>query len=279
MERTFSRGDGLVESDTTTGVPEPKSGRGPVKSAERTARIMEALAESADALSLSQLQERTGYPRSSLYALLRTLTSLKWIETADGEQTYGVGPRALLAGTAYLDHDPALPFAVQQLESLRAATGYTAHYARLDAPHIIYLATRDVTEPKRLVSRVGRQLPAHATALGKSLLAERTPEEVNAILPDELLTPLTEHTVATRSALHVELETSQARGWALEREQNTPGLCCVATSVGYRIPATDAISCSMPASRASDREVAHVAETMLQHANELAQTLRRKGIR
>jgi DNA-binding IclR family transcriptional regulator len=270
----------VVQRELVPGAADPEeSGRGLVKSAERTVRIMETLAESSGGLSLGQLQELTGYPRSSLYALLRTLAALKWIESADGEQAYGIGPRALLAGTSYLDRDPALPFAIQQIERVRADTGYTTHYARLDAPHVIYLATRDVTDSQRLVSRVGRQLPAYATALGKALLSERTPAEVDEILPDETLTPLTDHTVRTRTALHAELEEARVRGRALEREQNTPGVCCVAVSVAYRIPATDAISCSMPAGRASDREVARVAGVIRRHADELAGTLRRQGIR
>ena len=45
----------------------------PVKSAERTVKILETLAASPGRLTLSQLQERTGYPRSSLHALVRTL--------------------------------------------------------------------------------------------------------------------------------------------------------------------------------------------------------------
>lgn len=269
-----------MEDESAPGAGEQEaSGRGLVKSAERTVQIMGTLAESSRGLTLAELQELTGYPRSSLYALLRTLTALKWIETTDGEQAYGIGPRALLAGTAYLDRDPALPFATQQIERLRDDTGYTAHYARLDPPNVIYLATREATDSKRLTSRVGRQLPAYATALGKALLAERTPAEVDQILPEETLTSLTENTVGSRSALHGELQESLARGWALEREQNTPGLCCVAIPVTYRIPATDAISCSVPVDQATDGELGRIAEAIRRHADELAQTLRRKGIR
>ncbi len=59
-------------------------GRGPVKSAERTVRILQALAQPPYVLSVAQLQERTGYPRSSLHALLRTLVDLHWIEPPAG---------------------------------------------------------------------------------------------------------------------------------------------------------------------------------------------------
>ncbi|MER5479601.1 IclR family transcriptional regulator [Streptomyces sp. NPDC002734] len=259
---------------------EEESGRGPVKSAERTVRIMEALASSPERLTLGRLRELTGYPRSSLYALLRTLAGMKWIESEDGGESaaYGIGPRALLCGTAYLDRDPALPHAVRQIERLRADVGYTTHYARLDEARVIYLATREATDSRRLTSRVGRQLPAHATALGKALMAELTAREVDALLP-EPLEALTPHTVTRRPELADELDGVRARGWSLENEQNTPGLCCVAAAVPYRIPATDAISCSIPLDHASDQEIARVSEAVLHHRSELAGTLRREGIR
>ncbi len=255
-------------------------GRGLVKSAERTVRIMEALAESAQRMTLGQLQETTGYPRSSLHALLRTLTALKWIEaTEEGELAFGIGPHALLCGTAYLDRDPALPHGIAQIERLRAEIGYTAHYARMDGPNVIYLATREVTDVRRVASRVGRQLPAHATSLGKALLSELTPAEFERLVPDDELTPLTEHTVTSRADLVRELEETRARGWSLEREQNTLGICCVASSVSYRIPATDAISCSIPIAQGTSEEIARVGEAVRRHTDELAQILRRNGVR
>ncbi|WP_328901362.1 MULTISPECIES: IclR family transcriptional regulator [unclassified Streptomyces] len=256
-----------------------ESGRGLVKSAERAVLIMEALAASPGRLSLGQLQEATGYPRSSLYALLRTLSALKWVESPEGDLSFGIGPRALLCGTAYLDRDPALPPAIRQIERLREEVGYTTHYARLDLPHVIYLASREATDSHRLTSRVGRQLPAHATALGKALLAELTGPEVETLMADVEQDPLTENTVTGRPELLAELEEARERGWSVEREQNTPGLCCVAASVPYRIPATDAISCAIPVARATAEELARVGGTVLRHAEELARVLRRQGIR
>jgi DNA-binding IclR family transcriptional regulator len=257
-----------------------EQGRGLVKSAERTVRIMEALAGSGDRMTLGRLQEATGYPRSSLHALLRTLTALKWIESTDeGELAFGIGPHALLCGTAYLDRDPALPHGIAQIERLRAEVGYTTHYARRDGANVIYLATREVTDVHRVASRVGRQLPAHATSLGKALLAELAPDELAAVLPAGDLPPLTVNTVTDRAGLARELEETRERGWSLEREQNTLGICCVASVVSYRIPASDAISCSIPLQQVSDAEIAKVGEAVHRHTEELAQSLRRNGVR
>ena len=53
----------------------------PVKSAERTVRILETLAASPTRLTLAELQAKMGYPRSSLHALVRTLRELRWVES------------------------------------------------------------------------------------------------------------------------------------------------------------------------------------------------------
>ena len=249
-----------------------------VKSAERTVKILETLADSPTRLSLGQLQERMGYPRSSLHALVRTLRELKWVEADESGSAFGVGPHALLSGTAYLDRDPALPYARETIEDLRAEIGYTFHYARRDEAHVLYLASREARDSVRMVSRVGRRLPAHLTALGQALLADLTEDEVDELLPVELAA-YTKNTITDRAKLHAVLEQTRARGWALEREHGTLGIACIAATVDYRIPATDAVSCSMPAGLAEPDEVDRVARALVEHTSRLASTLRRNGIR
>jgi DNA-binding IclR family transcriptional regulator len=125
---------------------------------------------------------------------------------------------------------------------------------------------------------VGRRVPAHITALGHALLAALTPKEVRAVLPPTL-EPHTRHTITTHARLHGQLEGVRAEGWAVEREQGVPGVTCVAAVVGYRIPPTDAISCSMPVAEATPEEVARVAAAVVASAQKLATRLRRAGIR
>jgi DNA-binding IclR family transcriptional regulator len=259
------------------------AGRGPVKSAERTVRILQALAEPPYVLTVAQLQDRTGYPRSSLHALLRTLVDLHWIEPpvpgAAGTGGYGIGSQALLTGTAYLDRDPALPLAISAIEAVRDESRCTTHVARLEGGSVVYLATREAADAHRGHSRVGRFLPAYATSLGKALLAERTAAELDALLPGDDLPPLTPDTVSTRAALDEELAEVRARGWAVERGQNLPGTVCVGVRIEYRIPASDAISCSLPAEIATEEEIERVAGILTAQAGALARELRAAGIR
>jgi DNA-binding IclR family transcriptional regulator len=256
----------------------PVNDASPVKSAERTVKILETLAASPTRLTLSELQERVGYPRSSLHALVRTLRELRWVEADESGSAFGVGPHALLSGTAYLDRDPALRFAYETIEDLRTELGCTIHYARRDEAHVLYLASRESRDSVRIVSRVGRRLPAHVTALGQALLADLTEAEVDALLPDTLQS-LTPHTITERAALHAELDAVRKRGYAFEVEQGTEGVACLAVAVGYRIPATDAVSCSMPAHLAAGGHLQKVADAVTRHTEALARTLRREGIR
>jgi DNA-binding IclR family transcriptional regulator len=248
-----------------------------VKSAERTIRILETLAASPIPLTLSQLQQHLRYPRSSLHALVRTMVELKWVEGDERGLCFGIGPHALLAGTSYLDKDPALTYAQEVMEDLRAEVGHTVHLARRDGAYVIYLASREPRDSVRLIQRVGRRLPAHVTALGQVLLAELTRAELEDLLPTDL-EACTPDSITTRAALATELDAVRERGWAFEREQGTPGVACVAAPVAYRIPASDALSCSMPAT-ITDKDRDRAADAVTRHAYRLATVLRHKGIR
>ncbi|GAB2977274.1 IclR family transcriptional regulator [Amycolatopsis acidiphila] len=249
-----------------------------VKSARRTVELLETFAAQGAWLSLSDLHAKTGFPRSSLHGLLRTLYEAGWLEADPGSARYRLGVRALICGTAYLDRDPAIPFATEALESVRERTGFTAHYARRDGAEVVYLETRESRHSTHLVSRVGRTLPAHATALGKALLAELTQDEIAALLPAEL-PALTPRTITSLEGLLAECEATRRRGFGAEVEEGTRGVRCVAAVVPYRIPGTDAMSCSIPVGEITDAEAKHVGELLAETAADLGGQLRRAGIR
>lgn len=265
----------MVTEDTRGAAPETQ----PVKSAERTIHILETLAASPTRMSLGELQEACKYPRSSLHALLRTLKDLRWIEADESGSRYGIGTHALLAGTSYLDKDSVVSRAAAVLEALRSEVSHTVHFARRDEASVIYLASRGSKVEVRRMHRVGRKLPCHVTALGQALLAELTTSEVREMLPAKL-ERFTENSIVDIDDLVTELGEVRNRGWALEREQGTVGVVCIATVVPYRIPATDALSVSMPAEVASyPGELERIAGVLTKHASAWARELRAEGVR
>jgi DNA-binding IclR family transcriptional regulator len=247
---------------------------GAVKSADRTVELLELLARLSEPITLSELHRELSYPKSSLFVLLKTLVARGWVQTDRRGTGYSIGVRALLVGTSYLDRDPIIRAATRVLEELRAEVNETVHLARLDAGDVVYLASRESAHQLRLTSRVGRRLPAHATSLGKALLAGHTDAEVDAMLPPTLVA-LTPDTLTDRPALFADLAETRRRGYAIERGENTQGLGCFAVALDYADPPVDAISCSVPYSRLEGAgHAAQVLAAVRDHAARLGSLLR-----
>ncbi|GAA1271825.1 IclR family transcriptional regulator [Planotetraspora silvatica] len=219
-----------------------------VKSALRTVELLDFFAQYPGQHSLTDLQGKLGYPKSSLHALLRTLVDLGWIETDVTGTLYRIGMRALLVGATYIDGDPLVQIAHDALDWLAETTGETVHLARLDHFDMVYLATRASRHYLRPFSRVGRRLPASTTSLGKAILATRDDAEVRTLLPAEL-PALTRHTIVDHDRLVTDLHRVRKRGYAVDREENTEGLRCFGVALHITDPPRDAISCSVPVPR------------------------------
>ncbi|MGN9842559.1 IclR family transcriptional regulator [Nonomuraea sp. H19] len=225
---------------------QPEAGVRAVKSAARTIELLELLASRQNRPArLRELSEALGAPRSSVYALIRTLAERGWVRTDETGTLYSIGIRALLAGTTYLDTDPYVRIAQPHINDLSAKLDETIHFGRLDRTDIVYLATKESSRYVRPFSRVGRRLPAFSTAMGKSLLAERlgTPHEVPIPQP---IAPLTPNTLVDEQTLRRDLELTRERGHAIDNEENYAGVKCFGFALRYSSPATDAISCSVP---------------------------------
>jgi DNA-binding IclR family transcriptional regulator len=247
-----------------------------VKSAARTLEILELLAASPERPTLGQLARDLGIPKSSLRAILQTLEGRGWVETDATGARFGLGVRALLVGAAYVDSDDAVAVAAATLDRLAETFGETVHLARLDGVDIVYLAKRESRHSLRLFSAIGRRLPAFTTALGKALLAERGREEVRAALPRPL-PRLTPNTIADLERLDRELALTRERGYAVDNEENTVGIRCLAVALPRATPPVDAISLSVPVVRLTPERERQMVEALLAAKAALAATPRRSG--
>jgi DNA-binding IclR family transcriptional regulator len=245
-----------------------------VKSAVRTVELLEYLASRQDGPArIRDIATALHVPRSSLHALLRTLVMSGWVRCDQSGTMYAIGIRALLVGTSYLDGDPYLPVITPFLDDLRQDLDETFHVARLDGPDVVYLATRESRQYVRTANRVGRRLPAYATALGKALLADRFGVERDAHLPAGL-SPLTEHTITDRRQLDDVLDEVRVRGYAMDNEENTLGLRCFAVALRYVRPAQDAISASVPTARLTAERERDIVEALRAVGDKMSREVR-----
>jgi DNA-binding IclR family transcriptional regulator len=248
----------------------------PVKSAYRALDVLEAVA--ARPATLSELSRELGIPKSSLHGLVRTLTERGWITPTEGGSRLQLGLKALLIGTRFVDEDDLVSRASTTLDRLASLTGETVQQARLDGDQVVYLAKRDSTHSVRLISAVGGRLPAHATAVGKALLAARDDHTVRALLRPPLRR-LTARTLTDPDALIADLHETRRRGYAVDREEAAEGLRCFAVVVPPRplrhaqapaAPVTDAVSVSVPTFRLDEDREQRLVEALLAERDRLA---------
>ncbi len=247
------------------------SGRS-VKSAERVFDLLETIGREPDGVTFSWLGKQLGIPKSSLHALLDVLLTRGYVDYDGANRLYSLGIRVWETGQAYQRHHDLLAVATGVLEAIVERVNETAQLAKLSGRENVYLAKVDSTHPLRLQSEVGLRLSAHATGVGKALLAQLPDDEVVARFGWGKLAVITPTTYPTTEALLEELAITRARGFAIDNSEYTPGVFCLAVPVfdtgGER--ATTALSVSLPLLRASVGLLSSILSTIAQASAEIA---------
>ena len=194
----------------------------------RVALIMNLFDEPGKCLRLDQVVTRTGLPRSSVHRILKQLESAGLFRHRPDGYCIAASP---LRPTGTADHSQLRSVASRTLERLHADTGLVVHLGVLLGADVVYLdkvaGRSDVLVP----TRVAGHTPAHASALGKAMLAQLPAEEVDAVVAQRLA-KRTRATIADLGMLHQELARIRARhGLAYDTEELAVGLCSVAAPI------------------------------------------------
>ncbi len=229
--------------------------RSGVQVVHRTAAILRALRDEPNGLTLSQIADRVGLARSTVYRLVAALEQERFVVAASTSRGFRLGPG--LAGLMTPGTRDLTSFVHPYLADLSAELNETVDLAVRDQDHVLII-DRVVTSSRTLLvqSSVGALLPCHTTAPGKVLLAGLSDDEVVQLLPARL-ERLTPQTVTSRAKLLEELERVRVSGVAYALEEHSAGIDAVAVAV--RSPQPAAISVPLPAQRFKPSERAIVA--------------------
>ena len=165
-------------------------------------------------------------------------------------------PRILELGYAYLSSLSLPEIAEPHLERLAAEIHESSSVSVLDGDEIVYVGRVPTSRIMRVSINVGTRFPAHATSMGRVLLAALSEAELHGYLARAELRPLTPRTITDPAVLTAELATIRAQGWALVDQELEEGLRSVAAPVRGRDGAVvAAVNVSAHASRASREAV------------------------
>jgi IclR family pca regulon transcriptional regulator len=196
---------------------------------ERGLRVLFMLANERAELSLTQIADRLGVPRSSVFRICYTLEQLGLLTRSPAG--YGLGPRILSLGFDYLSSLDIVEIARPELIALRDDTGASSHLGVLSGTEVVYIA--QVPSHRQLASRVavGSRFPAHAMSMGRLLLSSLTDAELDTLYAGLHLEQFTTETPATLDELKRRIASERRRGYVLSRSSFEQGIVAVAAPV------------------------------------------------
>jgi IclR family pca regulon transcriptional regulator len=225
-----------------------------VQSLERGLAVIRAFDAEHPELTLSDVARITGITRAAARRFLHTLVDLGYVRT-DG-RLFALRPRILDLGFAYLSSLGLPEIARPHLEKFVAEVRESCSVSVLDGPDVVYVARVSTRRIMTVVIDVGTRFPAHATSMGRVLLAHRTDQWLAEFFAEHPPMARTDHTITDIAALTAELEQARTRGWALVDEELEQGLRSIAAPVRRGSTVTAAVNVSTHVSRGDAADVA-----------------------
>jgi IclR family pca regulon transcriptional regulator len=202
-----------------------------MSSLARGLAVIRAFSQQRRELTIAQLSHRTDIPRAAVRRCLYTLAKLGYVGTEDG-RTYALRPRILALGHAYLSSTPLATAVQPLLDQISDALHESSSMAVLEGDEILYIARSSTTT--RLMSidlGLGSRLPAYCTSMGRVLLADLAPVQLDQYLSRVKLTRLTNRTVSTAAELKRVLAEVRRDGYAIVDQELEIGLRSIAVPV------------------------------------------------
>lgn len=250
-----------------------------VQSLARGLSVITAFDAQHPRMTLSDVARRTDLTRATARRFLLTLEELGYVRT-DG-RLFELTPRTLRLGYSYLSALSLPALAEPHLKALSARVQESTSASVLDGADIVYVARIPAHRIMAVAIAVGTRFPAHATSMGRVLLAGQDARQLEHYFRTARPQRLTERTIVDRAALEADLRRVRAQGWALVDQELEIGLRSVAAPVTDRSGRTvAAVNVSMrvgvPGTGPAD-PVARVVPPLLECARRISADLTATG--
>jgi IclR family acetate operon transcriptional repressor len=235
--------------------------------------LLKAFHDPEEWLTSSELSRRANLPEASGYRLIQTLEEIGAVVRGPrGRYRPGLLLLSLSQNVTITDH---LRDASQApMAELAERLGLTTHLGVLEQGMVTYVAKVSAPGSFPVHTRVGAQLEAYCSGLGKVLLAALPDQEVDSFVLDGELIALTPHTITTKAGLRAELKKVRERGYAMDDREHQANMRCIAVPVlDHEGRAVAAISASDDAQRMTPERQLEIRDALFEVAKNLRQKL------
>jgi DNA-binding IclR family transcriptional regulator len=200
-----------------------------IQSVDRAIRVLTAL-QGARRMSLSELAARLELAPSTTHGIVRTLVEHGMVVQERGSSRYQLGPAVLRLGNVYLDTLELRTKAIPWAEDLARRTGMAVRTGVLLIDDVVIIQHEPRPDGSRQMPEVGIVIPAHASALGKAMLAFSS-EDADRLLSGGELRSMTGETLTAPKDIRAQLDQIRATGIAREQDEAVIGEGAAASPV------------------------------------------------
>jgi DNA-binding IclR family transcriptional regulator len=236
----------------------------------RALKVLEALAQSRDALSAAEVAEIIDADRTTAYRMLMTLIEAGYVVRDRRARAYRLGYKVLTLSRALLSGNEKSELVAVCLREISAHTGEAVHYSVLERDCAVLVQRAMGTQRVTIDFQIGDRAPLHCTSIGKVLLAYQEPALSEAAILMGL-PRLARNTITDPARLRAELRKVRTQGYAYDDMEFADDMRCVAVPVIEKDGrVTSGISLSGPASRYNRQKLRELRDCAMVAARELS---------
>jgi DNA-binding IclR family transcriptional regulator len=202
-----------------------------INSVLRAAQILESFSLERPTYTHSEISKKLGLNKTAVTRLLSSLEKAGLLEKDADNGKYGLTVKLYQIGSVYINRTGIPEAARPVLSELAASCNESTHLSILDENEVLYIDKVECSRPIRMMSYVGRKLPAYCTGTGKVFLAHLREEELKAFFRTVKMRRITPKTLTDREALKLELAKIRTQGYAVDWAENEAEVVAVAAPV------------------------------------------------
>ncbi|WP_210528968.1 IclR family transcriptional regulator [Rubellimicrobium arenae] len=246
------------------------------RSLRRAIAMVELLHERGKPLSVAEMVEALGIPKSTAYELVGVLTKAGWLAPAGGGARLALGRRLHEIGQGYGQESDLLREGGRVVRALRDETGDTVQLSVLDGDLMMVLLKEEGLRALRIVSQAGSRVPVNWAAAGRLLVSDLDDAALVRLLSATVAPSPTGRAETDVARLVQEIRAVRARGYATELGQaNEHAGCVAAPVVDAQGRCVAALSVAAPEQRLQPPHLQTLVEAVIRSAADLSQAIAR----
>ncbi|MGH1477904.1 MAG: IclR family transcriptional regulator [Geminicoccales bacterium] len=246
---------------------------GGIQVLDRAIGIMDAVS-AADGLTLTSIAHQVGMATSTVHRILTSLEGHGLVSMDQERKLWFIGVTAFQIGNGFLRNRKVVDLGRPIMRDLMMETGESVNLGIEDEGAIVYLAQIECHNPIRAFHRPGTRTRIHSSAMGKAILSTWSDAAIRKLLEKVGMPGFTRKTLTNDRRFFDDLATSRERQWALDDEEATVGMRCVAASILDEFgDVLAAVSISGPITRLTYDRIGELGPRIKRAAADITETI------